>query len=346
MAPKTENQITVKSIEPVKIPFMVAILGVCMGTRIFRFLLGQSLIRTALHILLLIFISGFFIGYAHMNPIVDEIKKISQYIDTHYGEIYLTDSGIFPSKTPDSIRSHFALTSNLWFDYFANDSEYSTLPLEADKKSKVADKGIVWDSKIILYWEHIDNEYSVYPLIAPLGYQATAKEKTLNDVRNCAKLFTASQIDSSHYALYPPIPNMQQVNAKLSDITGGTMRISLPQFVDAALNPALFLPLISMIQTVQIFVLVLFLTLLFSASSFLFQDAEGKKILTFSRLWIMTLYSAVPAIIIATIWDFVGLKTFGLDYSQILLYGILVYSFVVQFKLQRQIYRKPTIDLD
>lgn len=345
MPPTPPNKpfLTPNTIPSESISFLKALIGTCTGVSIFPYLIGQRLWRTLLHVVILLLISGVILAVLQIPEIKNDTLKIGNFMDANYGTIHFSNTGIVPEKPISESIAHMPLTPILWLDYFACPDSFVVDSLR-EVRMKNYPMGIQWSPKLILFWQKVGESFSVYPVVAPLNYPNTiTTEPSLEKVRQRASQFVST--DSVVYAFYPVpgvnfcIPLSQLMQPSSNDESVGSFNCS--DLLNSALYTPALVPVFAIYTALSTLILVLFISALFSLSSFLFSDMESKRILTFARMWTLTLYAAFPSVIVATLWESVGLRVWGLDYAQIILYALLFYSFVAQFKVQRSIVRKP-----
>lgn len=325
-------------IVPESTPFFTALIGTCSGTGIFPRLLGQSLWRVIFHLLLLTLLSTAAIVGAEIFRSGPKVSAYGSALDARFGKIILdNERGIVPERLPPADQRSFNIVDGIRFDYFPSSGDYPD-PLNDPAQKDFL--GIQWDSQMLLLWmKYGEKLYMVLPIVTPAAWEPMRAagqpfEESLAAVRDRSKkLVFADSVNSSlwadgHKYLYAPFPAVQIFRE-----TADSLVIS--ELLNGWFYGGYITMTLAVGQTVTTLFFLVFVCSLFTFSTWIFASEPVKKYLSFGKILTVTLYAAFPGVVIATLWEMAGLRFLMLDYSQIMIYTLLIYSFAVQFRIQR-----------
>lgn len=298
--------------------FFQALIGTCKGTTIFIFLMGQTLKRTCLHLFLLLLLASAILAGSFYFTYVQKVENVGAGLDSLFGQITLTDSGIMMQKTPDSAMSHFYLIEGIGFDYFPSEESYRSFYVP-ERKNEMC--GVQLDQHMLLFWMKMAEGYFMFPLIAPTAIKKDPTqwhENSLNDIRG-----------RGANLVFDP-------GQKLAYFSFLGDAFYLSTFVNYIFIVSFLFTYVFLLNTLNLFVTILMISFLFSFINYIFANPVQRTLFPFKRNLIMNIYSSFPPIILATIWAIFGLNSStGISVETVIVFGMIIYSFFVQISLQR-----------
>lgn len=314
------------------VSFWKAVIGTCSGTAIFPVLLFQPLWRTLFHMILITLLSTVAVMIGAYITDKPEITEVGKALEARFGNIHISDKGIIPTKIPTVQERHFAVTDQLWLDYYPEKSEYS-YTVEGKDPAAMSPMGIQWDPQMILFWIRTGSGYYVMPIVTPREWDPiknkyAPEEATLAGVRARTQnlVVKATQENDSRY--FTPV-------AMMPTLKMDAQSVPFSEIVNQIFNIGYIGGQIGVMHTFSLLFVLGMICFFFAVSSWLFMAEPMRKKLSFFKILNITVYAAFPGVLIGTVWTIFNLSPWGIDGFQITIFALLGYSFAVNLSIQR-----------
>ncbi len=288
-----------------------------MGTRLFPYLVGNSIRIAVFHLFMLCLISACAVGLLQSFVIKDQISQSFGALSEGFGGFTISEQGIIPLKNNTQPKS-VAVNDGLRIDYFPDRTSIKVDKLKRTLKSR----GVVYSPDFIFMWEKKDKLFQVLPLLSSLKVMEDYNEKTLgyDELASFVKLVAE---DSAVVYIFG---NNEQSYAdfalQLNEALGKELSFNFSEYEISILVLVVIVAFVA--SFIGIFVISIFYCLLFTALFLTFNKRTFGD-LSFKTMFVLCIYTAFPAVIIAALVTAYGL----IDYSTVFVVVFLIYFFNV-----------------
>lgn len=303
--------------------FFRTVFQVCTGTTVFLQLMNRSLWRAFFHFVLLIFLLSFSLAAVNSYFIGREIKRVCNVLFEQVGGVKISkDAGIRLLKNPDHAQSYI-LNPMMRLDYFPG----GTFQADAVKKWD-SDCGIVLLDRAIITWFRSmpDAAHEQYMVMSSVPDGDLAKKIPMMRLMESKAELGAYLADGFSLKKGEKIGNLSLwpdgYSVDNPSVVAGQM-ISGVAFV------------IFCMAFFGMSMLGVFTVFFFALAQYFWSSNAQERRMSFRTVLVITLYAAVPPLIIAALLSGIGVPF--LSFQTVFFIAFFIYHLVVFSRVQKQL---------
>ena len=288
---------------------------VCSGTDVFVALLECRLLKALLHMIALALLLSFILAWGHSCLEAPTLRKVSNRLFNEIGSlVFLSETGIRTARNPEK-RQNYRLDDMLRFDYYPG----RTLTETAIKDWDTPFGLIVMDNGIVFWAENYADGGKGQYLAAPfLLLQNPMRAETVHTGLSGQMMYDYLKNNLEHkkgqriHFMYPELDGKQ-----------------VGEYMVSCLGVMFFFGALATILLISMFTV-----LFFSAMQLLMFSGAPKK-LPFSRILVLHIYTAFPALVIASLYSFLMIRQIS---AQSVFFAVyFVYYMIISRKIRRHL---------
>jgi hypothetical protein len=286
--------------------FLTALTGTCKGTKIFSQLLYQPLLRTFMHLLLLVFCCSIFILACTYYPNSHKVDETFSEIKNLFGDINVSKEGILPA-TPDKTKSMLVANNSIRLSYIPAPDKNSFSDIDADE----VNSGFIWTPTMISLWVKTGSDnFTLAPFTyfskEPLFPEEVKRPLIATYIKN------NSSLENELISQFPAL-NWQSLNDYFK---------------------ASFISLLFMSNLIGISLQVLFFVAMFS---FILNLSRGNKaipVLKYKQRFVIGIYASFPPLLIASMFSAFELPYLSFNSVYVICFSIYLITVYTRLQLE------------